>query len=83
MLARFAATRLTAFAQDALNIGCVGAFENKTHILEGRCRIEAPLRHVESPQCFRSEESVGLEEPLCRLVAAHADRTWLLAAVPQ
>ena len=81
MLARFAATRLTAFAQDALNIGCVGALEGKTHVLEGRCRVEAPLRHAESLQCFRTEGSVGLEEPPCGLVAAHAHRGWLLATV--
>ena len=34
VLTRFAATRLTALAQDALVIGCVGAVESKTHVLE-------------------------------------------------
>ena len=83
VLACFAAARATALAQDAINISCVGALESETNVLEGRACVEATLCHAEAPQGIRSGGRVGLEEPLRRFVSAHADRAWLLVAVPR
>ena len=82
VLAGLAAARMTALAKDAVNIGGVGALESDAQVLEGGACVEAALCHAEAPQGIRSGGRVGLEEPLCRFVSAHADRAWLLVAVP-
>ena len=83
VLAGFAAARVTALAEDAVDIGGVGALESDAQVLEGGACVEAALCHAEAPQGIRSGGRVGLEEPLCRFVSAHADRAWLLVAVPR
>ena len=83
VLAGLAATRLTAFAQDAVLCLCVRSLESDAQVLEGGAYVEAALCHAEAPQGLRSGGRVGLEESLCRFVSAHADRAWLPVAVPQ
>ena len=50
VLARFAAARQAAFAEDAVNISGVVAFESETHVLKGRACVEASLCHTEALQ---------------------------------
>ena len=54
VLARLAAARLTALAQDAINISGVGAFESETHVLERRACVKATFCHAEALQGFRN-----------------------------
>ena len=83
VLAGFAVTRVTAFAQDVVLCLCVRSLESDAQVLEGGACVEAALCHAEAPQGIRSGGRVGLEEPLCRFVRAHADRDWLLLAMPR
>lgn len=83
VLAGLAAARATTLTEDAVNIGGVGAIESDAQVLEGGACVEAALCHAEAPQGGRSCGRVGLEEPLCRFVSAHADRAWLFVAMPR
>ena len=46
VLAGLAAARVTALAEDAVNIGGVGALESDAQVLEGGACVEASLCHV-------------------------------------